>query len=77
MSDRRLSEVRAGSVVVVTRLGEEDDQNLQKLLALGVVPGDRLRLRATRPVFVFDVGATSYAVDRELASRIFVCAADS
>lgn len=73
MSERRLSDMRRGAVVVVTRLCEADESMLHKLLALGVVPGDRLRVRATRPVLVFDVAASSYAVDRELASRIFVC----
>jgi Fe2+ transport system protein FeoA len=72
VTDRRLSELRPGCTVTVTRFAEEDEEQLTKLLALGIVPGDRLRLRATRPAFVFDIGSSSYAVDRELAARIYV-----
>jgi Fe2+ transport system protein FeoA len=69
-----LASLRAGAVAVVTGFAA-DDEAMRKLLALGIVPGDRLRLRATWPAFVFELGATSYALDRELARAVQVVVA--
>jgi Fe2+ transport system protein FeoA len=45
---------------------------MRKLLALGVAPGDVLRVLSTWPAVVFEVGSTSIAIDDELASIILV-----
>lgn len=45
---------------------------LQKLMAMGVLPGMALRMIQTFPSFVFQVGQTQYAVDRELADCVYV-----
>jgi Fe2+ transport system protein FeoA len=62
----------AGVNVTITGFVEGDDEAVRKLLALGLVPGDALRLLSTWPAFVFELGSTSYAVDTELAQRILV-----
>jgi Fe2+ transport system protein FeoA len=67
-----LAELHAGERAVVTGFVADDEHLLRKLLAIGLAPGDRLTLRRRWPVFVFDAGATSFAIDGELARRVTV-----
>ena len=46
--------------------------HLQKLMAMGVLPGMALRMIQTFPSYVFQVGQTQYAVDRDLADCVYV-----
>jgi DtxR family transcriptional regulator, Mn-dependent transcriptional regulator len=48
------------------------DQKLQKLMALGVLPGARIGLVHRVPSYVFQIGHTEVAVDREMAGDIYV-----
>jgi DtxR family Mn-dependent transcriptional regulator len=45
---------------------------LDRLAALGVVPGSQLRLHQRRPAYVVALGETTLALDDELAGEIFV-----
>lgn len=76
MVDRPLTSLHRGAMVVVTGFVGDDDNAIRKLLALGIVPGDHLVLRATYPVYILELGSTSYALDRELADRILVASSD-
>lgn len=67
-----LANVRSGVNVTVTGFVEGDEDAVRKILALGIVPGDALRVLSTWPSVVFEVGSTSYALDSELAARILV-----
>jgi Fe2+ transport system protein FeoA len=64
----------AGVNATVAGFVEGDDDAVRKILALGIVPGDELRLLSTWPAFVFELGSTSFAIDVELAERILVTA---
>ena len=68
-ADGTLKSLRAGSLVRVTGFVEDEED---ALLALGVAPGDVLRVLSTWPAVVFEVGSTSIAIDDELASIILV-----
>jgi Fe2+ transport system protein FeoA len=74
MADRSLTSLERGATAVVTGFREDDENAVRKLLALGIVPGDHVRLRARYPVFVLELGSARYALDRELADRILVAA---
>lgn len=50
----------------------ENHPKLQKLLAMGVLPGQRIEIIQTRPSYVFQIGQTQVAVDGEIAGNIFV-----
>jgi len=67
-----LAELRAGDRATVTGFTEGDDHALRKLLALGLAPGDQILLRRRWPVFVFDLGGSSFAIDATLAARVLV-----
>jgi DtxR family Mn-dependent transcriptional regulator len=45
---------------------------MDRLAALGVVPGSEIRLRQRAPSFVIEVGETTIALDPEIAGEIFV-----
>ena len=45
---------------------------MDRLAALGVVPGSELRLRQRAPSFVIEVGETTIALDPEIAGEIYV-----
>jgi Fe2+ transport system protein FeoA len=47
-------------------------QEIQKLVAIGILPGTSIHLIQKYPSYVFDVGNTQYAVDKNIASEIYV-----
>lgn len=67
---RSLIELRAGERGRIHSIDTENPAALKKLLALGLVPGDRIELVRQSPSVVFALGATQFAIDRELARRI-------
>ena len=50
---------------------------MDRLAALGVVPGSEIRLHQRAPSFVIEVGETTIALDPEIANEIFVKRVDS
>ena len=67
-----LAQLRRHARAIVVGFVEDDEESVRKLLAIGVVPGDHLVVLATFPACLFELGSASYAVDRELASKILV-----
>jgi DtxR family Mn-dependent transcriptional regulator len=45
---------------------------LRKLMALGLLPGASVELVRTFPSYVFRLGETEYAVDRDIAAAVYV-----
>ncbi len=45
---------------------------LQKLMAMGILPGMPITLLRRSPSYLFEVDQTRYAVDREIANHIYV-----
>ena len=45
---------------------------LDKLLSMGILPGNKIKLLHRFPSFVFEMENSSYAVDHELAENIHV-----
>ncbi len=67
-----LSSMEAEEEGRVAYINAREPGHLQKLMAMGVLPGMSLRMIQTFPSFVFQVGQTQYAVDRELADCVYV-----
>ncbi|MFH0810235.1 MAG: metal-dependent transcriptional regulator [Pseudomonadota bacterium] len=67
-----LSSMEAGEAGRVAYINAHDSGHMEKLLAMGVLPGMALKMIQTFPSFVFQVGQTQYAVDRELADCVYV-----
>lgn len=50
----------------------QDNEKLQKLMSMGILPGMPITLVQSYPSYVFDLDQTRYAVDKEMADYIFV-----
>jgi DtxR family Mn-dependent transcriptional regulator/ferrous iron transport protein A len=69
---KTLAELKAGQAGRVAALSTADRGKMQKYLAMGVLPGASIKLLRQFPCFVFQVGHTQVAVDREMAGGILV-----
>ena len=67
-----LSQGTAGAEGVVAYLSTRSRRAIQKLMAMGILPGSRIRLIRRFPSYVFQVGFSQFTVDESLASVIFV-----
>jgi len=50
----------------------KESKELQKLMAMGMLPGTPIHLIRSFPSYVFRLGYTQFAVDRQIAHEIFV-----
>ncbi len=65
----RLKVNQRGKVVYIHT---KDNKKLQKLMAMGVLPGMTINLIQSFPSYVFQIGESQFAIDNELAESIFV-----
>jgi DtxR family Mn-dependent transcriptional regulator len=56
----------------VAYIHSDELSRLQKLTAMGILPGAHISVIQTYPAYVFQVGHTQFAVDREIAAAIYV-----
>ena len=67
-----LAKFKVGQKGVVAYLQTEDRRRLQKIMAMGILPGKTITLLQKFPSYVFQAGHSQFAVDRELAEAIIV-----
>lgn len=67
-----LTELKKGQNGIVAGLDTMDENIMKKLMSMGILPGMPLKVVQTFPSYVFQVGYTQVAVDREIASVILV-----
>lgn len=67
-----LTELRANEEGEIAYIQTEDDKKMQKLMAMGVLPGNRIVLLQTFPSYIFRVGFSEFAIDTGMAREIFV-----
>jgi DtxR family Mn-dependent transcriptional regulator len=67
-----LCDGRAGQNGVVAYLSTRDNREIQKLMAMGILPGSDIRLLRLFPSYIFAIGHSQFTVDRSLAEKIFV-----
>lgn len=67
-----LTELKAGAEGEIAYLAASDSKKMQKLMSMGVLPGNQFEIRQTFPSYVFRIGNSEFAVDSELAREIFV-----
>jgi len=70
--EKSLDRMKKGETGIVTRLVTTDSKNLQKLLAMGILPGRIVKVLQTYPAYILQIDRTQAAMDRELANRIIV-----
>jgi Fe2+ transport system protein FeoA len=69
---RPLSALEVGATGVVARVAREPAARAERLAALGVTPGARVRVLQTFPGVVFQCDETEIAVEREVAGAVMV-----
>ena len=67
-----LADLSPGEAGVIAYLQTPSREVLQRMLAMGAIPGTPVVLRQRFPSFVFDLGQSQLAVDRETAQQIYV-----
>ncbi len=69
---RPLCDARPESEGTVAYLATKDNRKVQKLIAMGILPGANIKVIRQFPSYVFQVGYSQFAVDRPLAEVIYV-----
>jgi Fe2+ transport system protein FeoA len=69
---RRLASLDVGQRGVVVRVLRDDPARAERLKALGVTPGARVRLLQRFPGFVFECDQTELAVEPSVARAILL-----
>jgi Fe2+ transport system protein FeoA len=67
-----LSHGRPGATGVIAPVVTSDQGAVQKLMAMGLLPGVEIRLLRRFPSFVFQVDYSQFTIDKELAGKILV-----
>ena len=67
-----LTELKSGEEGDIAYIQTEDSKKMQKLMAMGVLPGNRISLLQAFPSYIFRVGYSEFAIDSAMAREIFV-----
>jgi DtxR family Mn-dependent transcriptional regulator len=67
-----LTELKSGEEGTIAYIQTEDSKKMQKMVAMGVLPGNRIRILRTFPSYIFRVGYAEFAIDANMAREIFV-----
>ncbi|MBJ6723136.1 metal-dependent transcriptional regulator [Geomesophilobacter sediminis] len=67
-----LTELKSGDEGDIAYILTEDGKKMQKLMAMGVLPGNRITLLQAFPSYIFRVGFSEFAIDSAMAREIFV-----
>lgn len=67
-----LTEFKSGQNGEIAYIQTEDSKKMQKLMAMGVLPGNKITLVQSFPSYIFRVGYSEFAIDTNLAKEIFV-----
>ena len=68
----RLSSLTANQKGKVAYIQTKDHKKLQKLMAMSVLPGLSVTLLQTFPSYVFQIGQSQFAIDKDLAESIYI-----
>jgi len=67
-----LTELEAKEKGRIAYLQAKDNSQMQKLMSIGVLPGMAVSLLQKFPSYVISLGQSQFAIDKELASTIYV-----
>ena len=67
-----LTELKSNEGGEIAYIQTEDNMKMRKLMAMGVLPGNRIVLIQTFPSYIFRVGFSEFAIDTNMAREIFV-----
>ena len=67
-----LSSLNPGQKGKIAYIQSRQSAEIQKLMAIGILPGTSIGLIRSYPSYVFEVRNTQYAVDKNIANEIYV-----
>ena len=67
-----LDKLKANQKGKVAYIHTKDHKKLQKLMAMNILPGMEITLIQNFPSYIFQIGQSQFAIDKELAENIFV-----
>lgn len=67
-----LKELSPGDRGKISYLNTQESEVLKKLLSMGIVPGNEIKLLHRFPSYIFEMGNSNFAVDADLAENIYV-----
>jgi DtxR family Mn-dependent transcriptional regulator len=67
-----LADMNPGQGGRIAYIQSRQSREIQKLMAIGILPGTPIHLIQRYPSYVFQVGNTQYAVDKNIANEIYV-----
>ncbi len=67
-----LKDLSSGDTGKISYINTQDKEVLSKLLAMGILPGNKVKLLHRFPSFVFEMNNSSFAIDKNLAENIHV-----
>jgi DtxR family Mn-dependent transcriptional regulator len=67
-----LCDLQPGQGGHIAYIRMDEPKRLQKLMAMGILPGVPISLRRRFPSFVLEAGFSQFAVDKDIAADIFV-----
>jgi DtxR family transcriptional regulator, Mn-dependent transcriptional regulator len=67
-----LSSLTANQKGKVAYIQTKDHKKLQKLMAMSVLPGLSITVLQTFPSYVFQIGQSQFAIDKDLAESIYI-----
>ena len=67
-----LASIKPGQAGKVAYLHTKNSKELKKLMAMGLLPGTPIQVMQSFPSYVFKLGYTQFAVDKNIADEIFV-----
>jgi DtxR family Mn-dependent transcriptional regulator len=67
-----LTELKPGEEGEIAYIQTEDSKKMQKLVAMGVLPGNGIHLLQSFPSYIFRIGYSEFAVDANMAHEIFI-----
>ncbi len=67
-----LTTLARGEEAKIVGLRPNQEKDLQKFLMLGLMPGEKIKVILSSPLYVIQIGFTQIALDKERASFIHV-----
>ena len=67
-----IADVNKGTKGKVAYLHTKDNKKLQKLMAMGILPGVSIQVVQKFPSFILKIGHSQIAMDEEMARDIFI-----
>lgn len=69
---KSVADMKVGQKGIIAMLNMDNPQVVRKLMALGIMIGSDIELIQSFPSYVIKVGYTQIAIDKSIASQIFI-----